>query len=147
MFIEAEHLARERARKEADRRRRQREAEARAEQHRIEAEEKEDAAKSEFLQWGRSMVGVPVRVHWGEGGSYVGRVTEFNEYEGKHKVVYTDGDVKWHDLNKMRWSEVSEAELKPRQVQRGELSSSILPPPLAMVICMEWMNRFTERRK
>ena len=69
------------------------------------------------------MVGKPVRVQWKGGKSYVGRVTEYSEQgarAGKHKVEYTDGDVKWHDLDKMKWSEVSEVELKPRRVQRRE---------------------------
>ena len=82
-----------------------------------------EAAAYAKLQRGRAVVGKPVRVQWGGGESYVGRVTEFNEDDGKHKVVYTDGDVKWHDLDQKKWSEVSEAEPKPRQVQRGELSS------------------------
>ena len=86
---------------------------------RREVEAKEAAAYAD-LQRGRAVVGKPVRVQWGGGTSYVGRVTEFNEDEGTHKVEYTDGDVKWHDLDKMKWSEVSEAELKPRRAQRRE---------------------------
>ena len=124
--VDAARLAKEqaakekRAREEAERRRR-REAEARAEQDRREVEAKEqEAAAYADLQRGRAVVGKPVRVQWGGGTSYVGRVTEFNEDDGKHMVIYTDGDVKWHDLDKMEWSEVSEAELKPRRVQRRE---------------------------
>ena len=62
----------------------------------------------------RSMVGKPVRVQFGERGeSFVGRLTEFNEDDGKHKVEYTDGDVKWHDLmSDLDWSEVSEADVQ-----------------------------------
>ena len=96
----------------------------------------------ERLARGRALVGKHVQVQWGVGMSYVGQVVEFNEDDGKHKVEYTDGDVKWHDLNKMRWSEVSEAELKPRQVQRGELSSVLPPPPRdGDMYGVEWMNR------
>ena len=79
-----------------------------------------DEARARLLQWRRSMIGRPIRVQWTVGGSYDGRVTEFNEGTGRHKVEYTDGGVKWHDLNKMRWSEVSKVKLKPRQVKRGE---------------------------
>ena len=61
------------------------------------------------------MVGKPVRVQWDGGKSYVGRVTEFNEDDGKHKVVYTDGDVKWHDLDQMKWSELTEEEFNKRE--------------------------------
>ena len=41
---------------------------------------------------------------------FIGRVTEYSEDDGKHKVVYTDGGVNWHDLDQMKWSEVTEEE-------------------------------------
>ena len=80
----------------------------------IRGEGKEDlaVAAAAELREKIAMVGKPVRVQWGGGESYVGRITEFNKDDGKHMVIYTDGDVKWHDLDKMKWSEVSEAELK-----------------------------------
>ena len=56
------------------------------------------------------MVGKPVRVQFSGGKSYLGRVTEFNEDRGKHKVEFTDGDVEWYIMDEMQWSEVSEAE-------------------------------------
>ena len=86
----------------------------------IRGEGKEDLAVAAELRRKYAMVGKPVRVKWGGGESYVGRITEFNEDDGKHMVIYTDGDVKWHDLDQKKWSEVSEAELKPRRVQRRE---------------------------
>ena len=93
----------------------------------IRGEGKEDPAVAAELRRKHAMVGKPVRVQWRRGESYVGRVTEFNEEDGKHMVIYTDGDVKWHDLDEKKWSEVSEAELKPRRVQRREYQK--YPPP------------------
>jgi hypothetical protein len=86
----------------------------------IRGEGKEDLAVAAELRRKIAMVGKPIRVKWGGGKSYVGRITEFNEDDGKHMVIYTDGDVKGHDLDQKKWSEVSEAELKPRRVQRRE---------------------------
>ena len=55
---------------------------------------------------------------WGRPGC-IGRVTEFNEYEGKHKVAYTDGESKWLFLTE--YSEVSEAEMQAEVAAiRGE---------------------------
>ena len=88
-------------------------AAAAAEQYHREVQEKEEeAAAYANLQRGRAVVGKPVRVQWGEGMSYLGRVTKYNEDEGKHQVEYTDGDVKWHDLDQIKWSEVTEMRLR-----------------------------------
>ena len=81
------------------------------ERQRREAEKKKaEAAAYAKLQRGRAVVGKPVRVQWKGGERYVGRVTEYSEDDGKHKVEYTDGGVNWHDLDQMKWSEVTEEE-------------------------------------
>jgi hypothetical protein len=118
MAIDAERLAKEAEEEKA----------REAEQYQREMEAKEEEAAE--LQYNQDIVGTPVRVQWGGGKSYVGRVTEFNEDDGKHKVEFTDGDVEWYNMREMedRIMPVSEAELKPRRVQRGELSS-VLPSP------------------
>ena len=57
------------------------------------------------------MVGKPIRVQWKGGKSYVGRVTEFNEDDGKHKVEYKDREtVKWYNLGSKKYSELTEEE-------------------------------------
>jgi small nuclear ribonucleoprotein (snRNP)-like protein len=77
-----------------------------------------EVSEAEFkCKFGQAVVGKSVRIQWKGGKSYVGRVTEFNEDDGNHKVVYTDGDVKWHDLDQRKWSEVSDAEIKRKYWQ------------------------------
>ena len=64
-----------------------------------------EVSEAEFKRkFGQAVVGKPVRIQWKGGKSYVGRVTEFNEGNGNHKVVYTDGGVKWHALTWTRES-------------------------------------------
>ena len=53
------------------------------------------------------MIGTHVQVLFDEGNHYVGRVTEFNEDDGLHKVVYTTGYVRWYDMDDIEYSEVS----------------------------------------
>jgi hypothetical protein len=53
-----------------------------------------------------------VEVVWPDSGqSYIGRVIEFKEDVGMHQVQYIDEDVKWHDLAKCSWRELSEADV------------------------------------
>jgi hypothetical protein len=43
----------------------------------------------------QSLVGRRVEVLWSKGARYVGRVAAFDAANGKHHVVYDDGDHKW----------------------------------------------------
>lgn len=42
-----------------------------------------------------SLVGRRVEILWSKGARYNGVVAEFDEHNGKHHVVYDDGDQKW----------------------------------------------------
>jgi hypothetical protein len=49
-------------------------------------------------------------------------VIEFNEKVGKHKVQYTDGDVKWYNMDSFtKLREISKSELSPE----GEFVSQL----------------------
>ena len=59
------------------------------------------------------LVNKPVRVQWGRGKSYAGRVTELNEDDGKLKVEYKDytgQGVQWHDFASEKYSQLTEEE-------------------------------------
>ena len=89
------------------------------------------------------MVGKPVRVQFGERGeSFVGRLTEFNEDDGKHKVEYTDGDVKWYDMDEKKWSEVGELEYKSQLRWLREMKTHLSPllPHAIILLLMPLMS-------
>jgi hypothetical protein len=62
-----------------------------------------------------SLVGMKIEVKWAQNKYYAGMIEEYNgceneiailnndQGEGQHRVVYDDGDIKWHQLHMKNW--------------------------------------------
>ena len=51
-------------------------------------------------------LGDRIDVRWRGGQWYSGRVEERDPRDGQHRILYDDGDVKWHELGTRHWRHV-----------------------------------------
>ncbi|XP_057525126.1 sister chromatid cohesion protein PDS5 homolog C-like isoform X2 [Amaranthus tricolor] len=60
-------------------------------------------------KYGEEMVGIRVMIWWPDDKKfYEGSIEHFDHSTGKHKVVYTDGDVEFLKLERQKWKQILE---------------------------------------
>ncbi|CAO2816874.1 unnamed protein product [Amaranthus hypochondriacus] len=60
-------------------------------------------------KYGEEMVGIRVMIWWPDDKKfYEGAIEHFDHSTGKHKVVYTDGDVEFLKLERQKWKQILE---------------------------------------